>query len=238
MPTLVEGLLSDEGVVVESIAAGVDTFYILLSNGMLLACGDNTHGQLGIDSEDADSVDVPTAISNVSNVTDIFSGATSYAAFFVSDSEIYSVGYDGQQSGYRVEGWTVPQTCSYEETMLNKTVVISSSNDHSLYLVTLDCEAAAPIRLIPSRSPSISFAPSSNSTEEGSESSFVPTPFFVVLETSQAPTASSAPSPASAPSATPVSPPKGNFDKGVSAGQNSVGGLSLPSALTLIWLWF
>ena len=225
MPTLVEGLLSDEGVVVESIAAGVDTFYILLSNGMLLACGDNTHGQLGIDSEDADSVDVPTAISNVSNVTDIFSGATSYDAFFVSDSEIYSMGYDGQKSGYRVEGWTVPETCSYEETMLNKTVVISSSNDHSLYLVTLDC--------IPSRS----LAPSSNPTEEGSESSFVPTPFFVVLETSQAPTASSAPS-ETAPSATPVSPPKGNFDKGVSAGQNLVGGVSLPIALTLVWLWF
>jgi hypothetical protein len=205
-------LLSDEGVVVESIAAGVDIFYILLSNGMLLACGDNTHGQLGIDSEDADSVDVPTAISNVSNVTDIFSGATSYDAFFVSDSEIYSMGYDGQKSGYRVEGWTVPETCSYEETMLNKTVVISSSNDHSLYLVTLDC--------IPSRSPSL-----------------VPTPFFVVLETSQAPTASSAPS-ETAPSATPVSPPKGNFDKGVSAGQNLVGGLSLPIALTLVWLWF
>lgn len=38
----------DEGVGVASIEAGSSSIYLLLTNGMLLACGENTHGQLGI----------------------------------------------------------------------------------------------------------------------------------------------------------------------------------------------
>eukprot|EP00571_Detonula_confervacea_P013057 CAMPEP_0172312352 /NCGR_PEP_ID=MMETSP1058-20130122/17185_1 /TAXON_ID=83371 /ORGANISM="Detonula confervacea, Strain CCMP 353" /LENGTH=697 /DNA_ID=CAMNT_0013025775 /DNA_START=69 /DNA_END=2162 /DNA_ORIENTATION=- len=150
----------DEGVSVESIAAGKSAFYLRLSNGLVLACGENTHGQLGIGNDDeTDSVDVPTTIANVTNVTAVFSGPTSFGAYFVSsDRSIYAVGFDGV--GAR-ENWNVPNmmACANEETTLKKGVVISSGNDHTLYLATVEttfeCEGD-----VLTKSPSMTPAPS------------------------------------------------------------------------------
>jgi len=225
LPTMLAGVESflssgrdfsfnDEGVGVESIAAGKSSFYLLLSNGLLLTCGENTHGQLGIGNDEADIIDVPTAIANVTNVTAVFSGPTSFGAYFVSDRSIYAVGFDGV--GAR-ENWNVPNmmACANEETTLTKGVVISSGNDHTLYLATVEttfeCEGgAAPttsisptmslsptilptMTLLPTIShvPSISLSPSSRPSQSSMPATITPSGSPT---TSLLPTSSSSPS--------------------------------------------
>ncbi|KAL7536356.1 hypothetical protein ACHAWF_005443 [Thalassiosira exigua] len=63
-------------------------------------------GQLGLGlSEDAsESVNVPTLIPNVTDITGIFSGSTSLGAYFASERVVYTVGFDG--TGAR-ECWDV-----------------------------------------------------------------------------------------------------------------------------------
>eukprot|EP00585_Thalassiosira_rotula_P013055 CAMPEP_0196130412 /NCGR_PEP_ID=MMETSP0910-20130528/790_1 /TAXON_ID=49265 /ORGANISM="Thalassiosira rotula, Strain GSO102" /LENGTH=794 /DNA_ID=CAMNT_0041389709 /DNA_START=307 /DNA_END=2691 /DNA_ORIENTATION=+ len=146
--------LHDEGVGVSAIAAAHSSFYLLLTNGMLLACGENTHGELGIGNNgkannnyNNNKVDnannwitaeyVPTIIANVSNVTAVFSGPLSYGAYFVSDRIIYAVGFDGYAGAPR-ENWNVPtmMACADESTSVERGVVISTGNDVTLYLAT------------------------------------------------------------------------------------------------------
>lgn len=146
--------LYDEGVGVSAIAAAHSSFYLLLTNGMLLACGENTHGELGIgnngnsnnnnNNNKGDNANnwitaeyQPTIIANVSNVTAVFSGPLSYGAYFVSDRSIYAVGFDGYNSAPR-ETWNVPtmMACADESTSVERGVVISTGNDVTLYLAT------------------------------------------------------------------------------------------------------
>jgi len=128
----------DEGVTVQSIAAGASSLYLLLSNGILLACGENTHGQLGLGNNwNNDVVDLPSRIANVSNVTAVFSGPSSYGAYLASGRSIYAVGFDG--AGAR-ENWAVPDMmgCANKETTTKAGVLISGGNDHTLYLTSVE----------------------------------------------------------------------------------------------------
>lgn len=140
--------LYDEGVGVSAIAAAHSSFYLLLTNGMLLACGENTHGELGIGNNGNNNKEdnannwitaeyQPTIIANVSNVTAVFSGPLSYGAYFVSDRSIYAVGFDGYTGAPR-EDWNVPTmlACAVESTSVERGVVISTGNDVTLYLAT------------------------------------------------------------------------------------------------------
>jgi len=94
-------------------------------------------GQLGIGMDDTDSIDVPMAITNVTNATAVYSGPTSFAAYFVNNRTIHAVGFDG--TGAR-ENWNVPNmmACVNEDTTLEKGIVVSSGNDHTLYLATVE----------------------------------------------------------------------------------------------------
>ena len=188
-----------EGIGISSIAAGVSSLYILLSNGLVLACGENTQGQLGIGSDVADIIDVPTSVANVSDATAVMSGPMSFGAFLVSDRSIYEVGFDGM--GAR-ENWNVPNmmACVNEETTITKGVVISSGNDHTLYLATVEttfeCETG-PSPSVPSNSPSLPPKPKINPPSRTRPPTPPPTTIF--------PTTTAAPSsaPSSMPSGTP-----------------------------------
>ena len=116
--------LSDEGVAVASVTASDSSVYLLLTNGAVLACGENSRGQLGIGREDGDdddddddddafgSVDVPVPVlaGGLANaVTAVYTGPTSHGAILVDgrSGAIRAVGYGGSD-GASGEGWIVP----------------------------------------------------------------------------------------------------------------------------------
>ena len=145
LPTLVAGVdnyleagndfsLLDEGVKVKQIAAGRSSLYVLLSNGQMLSCGKNIHGQLGLGVVDRD-VDTPT-VMNVAKSTRVFSSSTSFGAFFVNDdATIYRVGFG---SGAR-ENWRSPDVVACPDGEFGSTEVeIAAGNDHALYLAQVD----------------------------------------------------------------------------------------------------
>ncbi|KAL7435015.1 hypothetical protein ACHAXM_004516 [Skeletonema potamos] len=177
--------LKDEGVVVHLIAAGKSSFYMLFSNGQVVACGKNTHGQLGNESTDSD---VPAVVTALTNVTDIFATAISFTAFFLQNNGIYGVGQDGSgQLGNGDMQWQWKNnvsevSCPVEErtSIGQQNIIISSGDDHTLFLVNVngmfDCEGNATS----SMSPFASIVPTPTAT------TLVPTPFV-----SQSPTMSS-----------------------------------------------
>eukprot|EP00578_Thalassiosira_sp_NH16_P004170 CAMPEP_0181139654 /NCGR_PEP_ID=MMETSP1071-20121207/34896_1 /TAXON_ID=35127 /ORGANISM="Thalassiosira sp., Strain NH16" /LENGTH=621 /DNA_ID=CAMNT_0023226573 /DNA_START=69 /DNA_END=1934 /DNA_ORIENTATION=- len=248
MPTMltnVESFLSsgtdfsflDEGVGIESIASGQSSFYLRLSNGLLLACGENTHGQIGIGNRDEDSIDVPTPIANVTNVSAVFSGPMSFGAYFISDRNIYAVGFDGV--GAR-ENWDVPNmmACASEETTLKERVVISSGNDHTLYLATkettFECEGGTAPSTSPSmtRSPSIILSPTSHPSVSSTPS------MLATTSPSSSPTVSLT-SAHSSETKVPVPPPRNVPNPGNGAGGVSWYGFGLltlaASIVSLLW---
>jgi alpha-tubulin suppressor-like RCC1 family protein len=155
--------LSDEGVRVVSVTASDSSVYLLLSNGIVLACGENSRGELGIGEYDdrnddgsvIDSVDAPVPISHVTNVTAVFSGPTSHGATILEgNGAMYSFGHDG--SGAR-ENWYVPVETNFPcpgdeggggsasvSTSASRAagtggggfVIVSMGNDHALYLAS------------------------------------------------------------------------------------------------------
>ena len=134
--------LGDESTV-ESIAAGMSSIFIHLSNGDVLACGDD--------------INIPTRVPDMNNIKAIFSGPASPIAYLVGEEQnVYTAGSNGLSAR---KNWQVPDsllTCVNRQTAQNKTVDISTGNDHTLYLArietTLDClEGSAP--LIPTSRP-------------------------------------------------------------------------------------
>jgi len=132
----------EDGSVVESIAAGMSSIYFQLSNGQVLACGDD--------------MNIPTRVPDVKNIKAIFSGPASPIAYLVGEEQnIFTSGSNGLSPR---KNWQVPDsllTCVNEQTAQNKTVDISTGNDHTLYLArvetTLDClEGSAPTFSTPS----------------------------------------------------------------------------------------
>jgi len=132
----------EDGSTVESIAAGMSSIYIHLSNGEVFACGDD--------------VNIPTRVPDMKNIKAIFSGPASPLAYLVGEEQnIFTSGSNGLSPR---KNWQVPDsllTCVNEQTAQNKTVDISTGNDHTLYLArvetTLDClEGSAPTFSTPS----------------------------------------------------------------------------------------
>lgn len=143
----------DEGVHVQLIAAAKLSFYMLFSDGRVVACGDNTHGELGngglsSTTAAANSSDIPVVITALTSVIDIFASAISFTVFFLQRNGIYGIGSDG--SGQLGDGvqlhWdnplsevSCPESKSGDEvTGVQKNIIISSGNDHTLFLVNTD----------------------------------------------------------------------------------------------------
>lgn len=127
---------------VDAIAAGKSSLYILLSNGQVLSCGDNTHGQLGV-GNNSTLIDIPTVIP-LENIVNVFSGPLSYNAFFVQQNgTARAAGYNGGGQlgiGDGINHDTpAVVACSdlanIDEEMASR-ISISSSNDHTLFLGT------------------------------------------------------------------------------------------------------
>mmetsp|Transcript_16462 Transcript_16462/g.25604 ORF Transcript_16462/g.25604 Transcript_16462/m.25604 type:complete len:614 (+) Transcript_16462:231-2072(+) len=223
--------LSDEGVVVNLIAAGKSSFYMLLSNGQVVACGKNTHGQLGNDninntessSSSASDVasDVPAMVTALANVTDIFATAISFTAFFLQDYSVYGVGQDGSgQIGNGAMQWNPLSEVSCPETerafVGHQNIIISSGNDHTLFLVNtdgiFDCEGGSSnsnnnnstdvsSSLVPSSSmsPTSSVAPTATASPQEPSSNSPTTP-----SQSQVPSLAPTPSETGTPTKSPV----------------------------------
>jgi len=193
--------LNDEGVVVDLIAAGKSSFYMLFSNGQVVACGKNTHGQLGneninnTESASASDVasDVPAMVSALTNVTDIFATAISFTAFFLQDNGVHGVGQDGSgQIGNGDMMWNPLSEVSCPENERSsfgqQNIIISSGNDHTLFLVNtdgiFDCEGNNNVNnnstepsssLSPTSSIVPTIAPTPTAPPQGSTSSYSPT---------------------------------------------------------------
>jgi len=185
--------LHDEGVVVRLIAAGKSSFYMLFSNGQVVACGKNTHGQLGNDNSDSTAAasDVPAVVTALTNVTDIFATAISFTAFFLQNNGIYGVGQDGSgQLGNGAMQWQWDPAVSEvscpggEEraSIGQQNIIISSGNDHTLFLVNVnaifDCEGNnnSPLEPTSSMSPFASVAPTPTAPPQISSSYYPTTP--------------------------------------------------------------
>ena len=189
--------LNDEGVDIQLIAAGKLSFYMLFSNGQVVACGKNTHGQLGngnisnnssVTTTPPESSDVPAIVTALTNLTDIFAAAISFTVFFLQSNGIYGVGSDG--SGQLGDGevqleWEgmMEVSCPGNETSSsgnnNNNIIISSGNDHTLFLVNahgiFDCEGGSSNTTNTSLAPTTSMAPSiSASYPTPSPSTFQP----------------------------------------------------------------
>ena len=211
--------LNDEGVDIQLIAAGKLSFYMLFSNGQVVACGKNTHGQLGngninnnssvTTTSPEESSDVPAIVTALTNVTDIFAAAISFTVFFLQSNGIYGVGSDG--SGQLGDGsqleWEgmMEVSCPGNETSSsgnNNNIIISSGNDHTLFLVNahgiFDCEGGS------SNATNTSLAPTGN-----------------VTNTSLAPTVSMAPSPSPFQSQATKSPVKEQKNDPTSGGSKA-----------------
>ena len=115
----------------------MSSVYFKLSNGQVLACGDD--------------INVPTRVPDMTNIKAIFSGSASPLAYLVGEEQnVFTSGSNGLSPR---KNWQVPDgllTCVNEQTAQNKTVDISTGNDHTLYLArvetTLDClEGSAPM---------------------------------------------------------------------------------------------
>uniref|UniRef100_A0A7S2LXD2 Uncharacterized protein n=1 Tax=Skeletonema marinoi TaxID=267567 RepID=A0A7S2LXD2_9STRA len=193
--------LNDEGVVVDLIAAGKSSFYMLFSNGQVVACGKNTHGQLGneninnTESASASDVasDVPAMVTALTNVTDIFATAISFTAFFLQDNGVHGVGQDGSgQIGNGDMMWNPLSEVSCPEneraSFGQQNIIISSGNDHTLFLVNtdgiFDCEGNNNVSnnstepsssLSPTSSIVPTIAPTPTAPPQGSTSSYSPT---------------------------------------------------------------
>ena len=174
--------LNDEGVDIQLIAAGKLSFYMLFSNGQVVACGKNTHGQLGngnisnnnssvTTTSPEESSDVPAIVMALTNVTDIFAAAISFTVFFLQNNGIYGVGSDGSTQlgdGVQLE-WEgmMEVSCPGNETGSSgnsNNIIISSGNDHTLFLVNahgiFDCEGGSSNTTNTSLAPTTSMAPS------------------------------------------------------------------------------
>ena len=129
----------DDSSVVDTIAAGISSLYLHLTNGMVMVCGDNTQGQLGLDSDRVDSLDVPTLIANNGNIK-IFSDQASYEAYVVEDDlRVFTVRGFGDSSGTRDWSMSGLVACNDEKDLLKQNVAaISAGNDHTLYLVMVE----------------------------------------------------------------------------------------------------
>ncbi|KAL7484691.1 hypothetical protein ACHAW6_010321 [Cyclotella cf. meneghiniana] len=149
LPTLLN-TLPDEfdslGQSVQAIAAGTSSLYLLMSDGRVFACGLNAQGQLGLgDFVNATSTDVPTLIPTLRDVVSVFSGPSSYGAYFVQENgTVFAAGYNGggQLGVGDVENRYTPAAvaCSDEASSENREMAsyvrISSGNDHALFLGT------------------------------------------------------------------------------------------------------
>jgi alpha-tubulin suppressor-like RCC1 family protein len=146
-PTLMDPFQKDDGLdgskrEVQAVTAGKSSLYLLLSDGQVFACGENTHGQLGLGDLNSTSVDVPTLIP-LQDVVSIFSGPTSFSAFFVhGNGTVHSVGYNGGGElgvGDEINRDTPTVVACSDETSttdedLASRILISAGNDHTLFI--------------------------------------------------------------------------------------------------------
>merc|ERR1711862_616918 len=122
----------------------------------------------------------------VTNVTEIFSGPTSFGAFFVnSERKIFEVGFGLDAR----ENWKTPSVvaCSSSDTSPKRNVMIASGNDLTLYLATTDtsfeCEESggnstlSPESLnVSSRAPTLAPTTSSQPTQSSAPSTTTKSP--------------------------------------------------------------
>jgi alpha-tubulin suppressor-like RCC1 family protein len=245
--------LSDENVTVSHVVASDSSVYILLTNGLVLACGDNKNGQLGIgndekDGSDFNSFDAPVAITNLTNITAVFSGPSSLSAQFVdSKGAIYAVGYNGL--GMTSADSSLPTIIACMKKMdENATtasggrVDISLGNNHALYLMVptetlFECNDAT----IP---PSTTMSPTISSMPTDAPSTTL-SPASTVMPSSMSSDSGVSPTPTIYTSTTPA--PSSTVDtkqtNNIANGQRQwLGGLSCSSILSfalyhIIWHW-
>lgn len=189
---------------VTSIASGKSSLYILFSNGLVWACGDNAQGQLGDSGTlSDDSTDVPVQVQGVSNVIKVFSGPLSFSSFFVQRNGIvYAVGYNG--SGQLAVGDELNRNtptvvaCSDEgdEIAWHGGIVVSSGNDHSLFVGaknTFSCpdygaSLSPTFSAIPSVAPTLSSQPTQSNMPSTETASPTTSPFVNETDATLSPT--------------------------------------------------
>eukprot|EP00956_Cyclotella_meneghiniana_P004029 scaffold4879_cov71-Cyclotella_meneghiniana.AAC.8 len=210
--TLMDPFAKDDGLDgsntnIHAITAGKSSLYILLSDGQVLSCGDNTHGQLGMDNNST-SIDIPTLIP-LDEIVNVFSGPLSYNAFFVQQNgSVHAAGYNGGGqlgTGDGINRNTPAIVACSDSTNIDEemaaSTLISSSNDHTLFLGTEDtflCDgssttASPTATLTPTVSPTTTAKPTGSHVPTTSTN--LPTvSVSVELNNSIVPTTTTAPS--------------------------------------------
>ena len=129
-------LLNTPGVTtsLRTVAAGIDSSYILFQDGSVGGCGRNNVGQLG----DGTNTDTDYTIVNTGNseMINVFSGPSSSSAFFLaSDGKIFSTGLNdrGQLGvGDRDDRNALAEVLFDSQSNTNTRARVSSSNTHAV----------------------------------------------------------------------------------------------------------
>lgn len=114
---------------VSAIAAGYWTSYFLLSDGTVMACGNNSYGQLGDGT--AITRAYPVAVSNASSIVQISAGDL-HLLMLKSDNTVLAVGRNNQ--GQLGDGTTVNKFTAISPTGVSGVVSIAGGGDFSLFL--------------------------------------------------------------------------------------------------------
>jgi alpha-tubulin suppressor-like RCC1 family protein len=117
---------------VKALAAGGYHSLALLSNGTVMAWGDNESGQLGIGSS-VESVDTPVAVKGLTGVKAISAGAN-FSLALLSNGTVMAWGEN--ESGQLGNGGTTPSQVPVAVKHLTGATAISAGGEFSLALLT------------------------------------------------------------------------------------------------------
>ncbi|KAJ5068059.1 calcium-transporting atpase [Anaeramoeba ignava] len=135
--------------IIEDIASGHNSIYLLTSNQNVYGIGDNEYGQLGFDSKTLDKTEKPILI--MKNVSKIFSGIYFDHVFLLnSNQELFGCGFNEHgQLGLgesRKEETKIQKITKIQNIPKGKIIDIKSGNFHSIMLIENENENENPKR--------------------------------------------------------------------------------------------
>ncbi|KAJ5073678.1 hypothetical protein M0811_08515 [Anaeramoeba ignava] len=145
----ISSLIEDlDDIVIEDVVSGIFSIYLLTSNQNAYGIGDNSYGQLGVDSKTLKETEKP--ILMMKNVSKIFSGNFSHRVFLLnSNQELFGCGLNryGQIGlGESSKEETIYKLTKIQNIPKGKIIDIQCGNFHSIMLIENEDENQNPKR--------------------------------------------------------------------------------------------
>ncbi|KAJ5073674.1 regulator of chromosome condensation [Anaeramoeba ignava] len=146
----ISSLIEDlDDIIIKDVVSGIFSIYLLTSNQNVYGIGDNSYGQLGLDSETLKKTEKP--ILMMKNVSKIFSGNFSHRVFLLnSNQELFVCGLNrfgqlglGESSKEETE---IQKLTKIQNIPKGKIIDIQCGNYHSIMLIENEDENENPKR--------------------------------------------------------------------------------------------